>query len=130
MPISMAALPIIGGAFSSAPQSLADARYQCRAVTLPTRETLQLKLARVSQTTGRISAVNRPKFRILSGHMEEILSFNKFSLRLSIHTLVAKMQPDKIVRWCAYGKFLRHLCVPYFQRAACSTFQTCILNSH
>jgi len=26
--------------------------------------------------------------------------------------------------------FLRHFCVLYFQRAACSTFQTCILISH
>jgi len=26
--------------------------------------------------------------------------------------------------------FLRHFCVLYFQRAACSTFQTCIVNSH
>jgi len=26
--------------------------------------------------------------------------------------------------------FLCHFCVLYFQRAACSTFQTCILNSH
>ena len=26
--------------------------------------------------------------------------------------------------------FLHHFCVLYFQRAACSRFQTCILNSH
>jgi len=44
--------------------------------------------------------------------------------RLSIHALVAKIQPHKIVRWCRDGDF----CVLYFQRAACSTFQTCILN--
>jgi len=30
-----------------------------------------------------------------------------------------------------FGWFLRHFCVLYFQRrAACSTFQTSILNSH
>ena len=34
------------------------------------------------------------------------------------------------MRWCPDGEFLRHFCVLYFQRAACSTFQTCILNSH
>jgi len=45
--------------------------------------------------------------------------------RLSINALVAKIWPDKIVRWCQNGDFLR----PVFQRAACSTFQTCILNS-
>jgi len=45
---------------------------------------------------------------------------------LSIHALAAKIQPDKVVRWCQNGDVLR----PVFQRAACSTFQTCILNSH
>jgi len=34
------------------------------------------------------------------------------------------------VRWCPDGEFLANFCVLYFQRAACSTFQTCILNSH
>jgi len=29
-----------------------------------------------------------------------------------------------------YGKFLAIFCILYFQRAVCSTFQTCILNSH
>jgi len=28
------------------------------------------------------------------------------------------------------GDFLATFCVLYFQQAACSTFQTCILNSH
>jgi len=40
--------------------------------------------------------------------------------RLSIHASAAKIQPDEVVRWC----------VLYLQRAACSAFQTCILNSH
>jgi len=50
--------------------------------------------------------------------------------RLSIRALVAKIQPDKVVRWCPDGDFLRHFCYLYFQRTACSTFQTCILNLH
>jgi len=50
----------------------------------------------------------------------ETLLFNRF-FPLSIRALVAKTQPDKVVRWYR---------VLYFQRAACSTFQTCILNSH
>jgi len=53
--------------------------------------------------------------------------FNKF---FSDCLLVAKIQVDKVVRWCRDGDFLRHFCVLYFQRAACSTFQTCTLNSH
>jgi len=40
MPNLMVALPNIGGALCSTPQSLADAHYyRCRAVTLPRRET-------------------------------------------------------------------------------------------
>jgi len=37
-----------------------------------------LKLARVLQTTGTISAASGPKFTILWGHLEDILLLNKF----------------------------------------------------
>jgi len=53
-----------------------------------------------------------------------------FFPRLSIHALVAKIQSDKVVRWCPDVNFLCRFCVLYFQRATCSTLQTCILNSH
>jgi len=33
--------------------------------------------------------------------------FNKFFFRLSIHASAAKIQPDKVVRWCQNGDFLR-----------------------
>jgi len=56
--------------------------------------------------------------------------FNKFFLRLSIRALVAKIELDKVVRWCGDGEFLAIFCILYFQRAAYSTFQTSILNSH
>ena len=36
--------------------------------------------------------------------MEKILLFNKF-FRLSIHALIAKTQPDKVVRWSPDGEF-------------------------
>jgi len=42
-----------------------------------------LKFAGVPQTRQRISAASRPKFIILSGHVEEVLLFNKFFFRLS-----------------------------------------------
>jgi len=42
------------------------------------------------------------------------LLFSNF-FRLSIHALVAKIQPDKFVWWCADGDFLRHFCLLYFQ---------------
>jgi len=64
------------------------------------------KCARVPQTGKPISAVSGPTFAILGGHVEEILLFNKFFFRLSIHTLVAKIQPDKVVQWCTDGVFL------------------------
>jgi len=84
-----------------------------------------LKFAGVPQTRQRVSAVSRPKFTILWGHVEEVSVFNNF-FRLSIHALAAKTQPDKVMRWCQNGDF----CVLYLQPAACCTFQTCILNSH
>jgi len=37
-----------------------------------------LKFAGVPQTCQQISAASGPKFAILSGHVEEILLFNKF----------------------------------------------------
>jgi len=51
------------------------------------------------------------------------LCFISSFFRLSIGALLAKI-------WCQDGDFWRLFCVLYFQRAACSTFQTCILNSH
>jgi len=62
---------------------------ECRAVTLPRREP-PLKFARVPQTRQQISAVSRPKFTILSEHVEEVLLFNNF-FWLSIHALVPKI---------------------------------------
>ena len=66
-----------------------------------------LKFAGVPQTRQQISAVSRPKFTISSGHVEEVLLLNKFFFWLSIHALVANIWPDRIVRWCPDGDFLR-----------------------
>ena len=67
-----------------------------------------LKFVGVTQTPEPISAVSGPKFTILSGHVEEVLLPNTF-FRLSenIYALVAKIWPDKVVRWCRDGDFLR-----------------------
>jgi len=66
------------------------------------------------------------------GHVEDILQFNNFVSIVDTYSLVAKYSAtnDKVVRWCPDGEFLAIFCVLHFQRAACSTFQTCILNSH
>jgi len=96
---------------------------ECRAVTMPRRETRWNlhgcpKLENRSQPlVGRSS----PYYEDVWRRYRCLTSF----LRLSIHALAAKIQPDEGVRWFQNGNF----CVLYFQRAACSTFQTCILIS-
>jgi len=67
MPNVMAALPNIGGALCSTPQSLADmlmpnTGVQCNNAA---KARNSLKLAGVPQTTGPISAASGPKFTIL-----------------------------------------------------------------
>ena len=64
MPNLMVALPNIGGALCSTPQSLADAHYQMPCSNAPKTRN-PLKFARVPQTRQQISAVSRPKFTIL-----------------------------------------------------------------
>ena len=78
MPNVMAALPNIGGALCSTPQSLADAHYYrvTRSNAANTRN--PLKLPEVPQTNETISAASGPKFTILWEHVEEILLLNKF----------------------------------------------------
>jgi len=64
MPNVMDALPNIGGAFCSTPQSLADDHYSMpRSNAATTRN--PLKFAGVRQTGQPISAVSGPKFAIL-----------------------------------------------------------------
>jgi len=78
---------------------------ECRAVTLPRRETnwnLQgcLKLANRSQpVVGRSS----PYYEDMWRRYCCLTSF----FRLSIRALVAKIWPDKFARWCRDGDFLR-----------------------
>ena len=77
MPDVMVALPNIGGALYSTPQSLADAHYY-----MPCSNTAkarnQLKFGGVPQTSETISAASGPKFRILWGHLKDILLLNNF----------------------------------------------------
>jgi len=114
MPNLMVALPNIGGALCSTPQSLADAQMPCSNAA---KTQNPLKFVGVPQTPKPTSAVSGPKFTILSGHVEEVLLLNKFF---------------PIVDTCLRcdGAEMAIFCVLYLQRAACSRFQTCILNSH
>jgi len=136
MPNVMAAQPNIGGALcgTSVIPFLVPRRkvWLMPAAGLPCSNAAKtrnpLKFAGVPQTPEPISAVSGPKFAILWGHVGRYCCLTTF-FRLSIHALDAKIH-DKFVWWCADGDFLRHFCLLYFQRAVCSRFQTCILNSH
>jgi len=89
MPNVMVALPNIGGALCSTPQSIADAHYWMPCSNAAKTQN-QLKFWRVPQMVEPISAVSGPKFTILWGHVDDILVLNNF-LRLSICALVAKI---------------------------------------
>jgi len=77
MPNVMVALPNVGGALYSTPQSLADAHYYMPCSNAAkTRK--QLKFGRVPQTHETILAASGPKFTILCEHLEDILLLDKF----------------------------------------------------
>ena len=76
MPNVMAALPNIGGAFCSTPQSLADAHcWSYRSNAAKTRNPLKFG---VPQTNEPMSAASGPKFTILWVRVGEVLLFNNF----------------------------------------------------
>ena len=90
MPNVMVALPNIGGALCSTPQSLADAHYYMPCSNAAkTRK--PLKVAGVPQTPETILAASRPKFTILWAHLEEILLLNKFFSDCRYMPAVAKI---------------------------------------
>ena len=112
----------------STPQSLADAHYHmpCSNVA-KTRK--PLKVAGVPQTPETISADSGSKFDILWAHVERYCCLTSFfpivDTCLSCED-IARQSCGMVPRW----RFFASFCVLYFQRAACSTFQTCTLNSH
>jgi len=87
MPNMMAALPNMGGALYSTPQIwlTPTTRVSCSNAA-KTRNPLKF-----AGTRQQISAVSRLKFTILSGHVEDVLLFDKFFFELSIHALVPKI---------------------------------------
>jgi len=68
MPNVMTALPNVGGALCSMPQSLADAHYYM-ACSNAAKTRYQLKFAGVPENTEPISATSGPKFTILWEHL-------------------------------------------------------------
>ena len=73
--------------------------------TKPRCET-PLNFARVPQTPEPISAASGPKFTILWDMWRRYCCLTSFFSGLSIHALVAKIQPDKVVQWCPGSDFL------------------------
>ena len=77
MPNVIAALPNISGVLCSTPQFGWRPLLECRAVTLPRRETRWNYLG-CPKTNEKISAASGPKFTIQWGHVEEMLLLNIF----------------------------------------------------
>jgi len=109
MPNVMVALPNIGGALCSPPQSLADTHY-----LLPCSNAAKtrkpLKVAGVLQTPETISAASRPKVTILWGHVEEILLLNKFFSDCRYMPQLRRYSPTNcgmVLRWRFFASFLR-----------------------
>ena len=94
MPNVMAALPNIGGALCSTPQSFAVLVLVPRSNAAKKRN--PLKLAGVPQTNETMSAASGPT---CGGN----IAAQQVFFQLSIHVSVAK---PKVVRWCPNGDFL------------------------
>jgi len=100
---------------------------ECRAVTLPRRETRWnwLGCSKLPDRSQPLVGRSSP----YCGDMEDISLLNKFlpivDTCLSCED-IARQSCAMVPRWRFFGEFLP----PVFQRAACSTFQTCIWNSH
>ena len=92
----MAALPNIGGALCSTPQSLPTPTTRVPWSNAAKTQKNPLKFTGVPQTRQQISAASGPKFTILSEHVEDVLLFNKF-FPIVDSALVAKISSDKVV---------------------------------
>jgi len=107
----MVALPNIGGALCSTPQSLADAHYYMPCSNAAKRRK-PLKVAGVPQTPKKISATSGPKFTILWEHVEEILLLNKLFPDCRLDTCLSCEDTDRqscgmVPRWRYFASFLR-----------------------
>jgi len=74
---NVVALPNIGGALYSTPQSSADAHYYMPCSNAAKTRN-QLKFGGVPQTNETIAAASGPKFTILWRHLQDILLLNIF----------------------------------------------------
>ena len=105
----MVALPNIGGALCSTPQSLADAHYLMPCSNAAKTQN-PLKFVGVPQTTGQITAASEPKFTILWGQVEAVLMLNKFFPIVDMYLSckdTARQSCGMVPTWRIFGEFLR-----------------------
>jgi len=122
VPDVMAALPNVGGALCSTPQTLADAHFR-----VPRRETRWNVMGCPKLANG--SQPDWAEVYHIVRICGETLLFNSFFLIVNTCLIcddIARQSCSKVPRWRIFGDFW----VLHFQRAAWGTFQTCILNSH
>ena len=109
MPNLMVALPNIGGALCSTPQSLADAHYWMPCSNAAKTRN-QLKFAGAPQTGQPISSASRQKFTISWGHVEDICCLTSFfpivDTCLSCED-IARQSCAMVPRWRFLATFLR-----------------------
>ena len=117
----MAALPNTGGALYSTPQF----GY---AVTLPRRETCWnlLGCPKLTKRSQPLVSRSSPYCKDMWGRYCCLTNFFPTVDTCLSCGDIARQSCAMVRRW----RFLHHFCVLYIQRAACSTFQTCIPNSH
>jgi len=90
MPNLMVALPNIGGALCSTPQSLAGAHY-LMPCSNAAKTQYPLKFVGVPQTPEPISAVSGPTFAILSGYIEEYCCLTRFFLSSANYIMLTSL---------------------------------------
>ena len=66
-----------------------------------------LKLAGVPQTPNRSQLLMGQSLSYCGDLWRRYCCLTSYFFQLSIHALFAKIWPDKLVRWCADGNFLR-----------------------
>ena len=125
MPNVMAALPNTAGALCSTPQSFWLTLNTGVPRSNAAKTQNPLKLAGMPQITGSISATSGPCEDMWRRYCCLTSFFPIVDMCLSCEDM-ARQSCAMVPRWC----FLASFWVLHFQRGACSTFQTCILNSH
>ena len=113
--------PLFNAAFGRRPLP------ECHAVTLPRRKSCQ-NLQGCPKLTNRFQPLvgrSSPYYEAVWRRYRCLTSF----FPLSIHHTCLSCE-DTARQSCTMVTKMAIFCILYFQRAACSTYQTCILNSH